>query len=91
MQAPDGGPNFYEFADDVLYSINVDNDGDGDTDISYQFRFKTVNTIPDSFLYNDGPITRLTGSGAARGTDGRPTRWSASTTTPVGGPSWVPV
>ena len=65
LELPDGGPNFYEFADDVLYSINVDNDGDGDADISYQFRFKTVNTIPDSFLYNDGPITALTGSGAA--------------------------
>ncbi len=91
LELPDGGPNFYEFADDVLYSINVDNDGDGDADISYQFRFKTVNTIPDSFLYNDGPITALTGSGAAGGTDARPTRWCASTTTPIGGPSWVPV
>ena len=29
-------------------------------DISYQFRFTTVNNIPSSFLYNDGPITALT-------------------------------
>ena len=29
-------------------------------DISYQFRFTTVNNIPSSFLYNDGPITSLT-------------------------------
>ena len=29
-------------------------------DISYQFRFTTVNNIPASFLYNDGPITSLT-------------------------------
>ena len=29
-------------------------------DISYQFRFNTVNNIPSSFLYNDGPITALT-------------------------------
>jgi hypothetical protein len=57
MQAPDGGPNFYEFADDVLYSINIDNDGDGKANISYHFQFKTVNNIPSSFLYNDGPIT----------------------------------
>ena len=28
-------------------------------DISYQFRFTTVNNIPASFLYNDGPITSL--------------------------------
>jgi len=60
LQAPDGGPNFYEFADDVLYEIHIDNTGDGNPDISYQFRFTTVNNIPSSFLYNDGPITSLT-------------------------------
>jgi Domain of unknown function (DUF4331) len=60
LEAPDGGPNFYEFADDVLYSINIDNTGDGFPDISYRFRFTTVNNIPGSFLYNDGPITSLT-------------------------------
>jgi hypothetical protein len=65
LEAPDGGPNFYEFADDVLYTINIDNSGDGYPDISYEFRFTTVNRIPSSFLYNDGPITALTGPGAA--------------------------
>ena len=60
LQTPDGGPNFYEFADDVLYEIHIDNTGDGNPDISYQFRFTTVNNIPSSFLYNDGPITSLT-------------------------------
>ena len=34
-------------------------------DIAFEFRFKTVNNIPTSFLYNDGPITALTGAGAA--------------------------
>ncbi len=60
LEAPDGGPNFYEFADNVLYEIHIDNTGDGLPDISYQFRFSTVNNIPASFLYNDGPITTLT-------------------------------
>jgi hypothetical protein len=60
LEAPDGGPNFYEFADEVLYAINIDNTGDGFPDISYQFRFTTVNNTPGSFLYNDGPITTLT-------------------------------
>jgi Domain of unknown function (DUF4331) len=60
LEAPDGGPNFYEFADDVLYAINIDNTGDGFPDISYRFRFTTVNNIPGSFLYNDGPIESLT-------------------------------
>jgi len=60
LEAPDGGPNFYEFGDDVLYEINIDNTGDGVADITYQFIFETVNNIPASFLYNDGPITSLT-------------------------------
>ena len=29
LQSPAGGPNFYEFGDDVLYEIHVDNNGDG--------------------------------------------------------------
>ena len=41
-------------------TIHIDNTGDGVPDISYQFRFTTVNNIPASFLYNDGPITSLT-------------------------------
>jgi Domain of unknown function (DUF4331) len=60
LQAPDGGPNFYEFGDEVLYEIHVDNTGDGTPDISYQFRFTTVNNSPESFLYNNAPITSLT-------------------------------
>jgi hypothetical protein len=59
LQEPAGGPNFYEFGDDVLYQIHIDNDGDGRADISYEFRFRTDFQIPDSFLYNTGPITSL--------------------------------
>jgi hypothetical protein len=59
LQEPAGGPNFYEFGDDVLYEIHVDNDGDGLADISYQFRFETKLSTPGSFLYNTGPIKSL--------------------------------
>src|SRR6266571_1549719 len=59
LQEPAGGPNFYEFGDDVLYEIHVDNDGDGRPDISYEFRFHTKLTTPGSFLYNTGPIGSL--------------------------------
>ena len=55
LQAPDGGPNFYEFGDDVLYAINIDNNNDGDVDISYQFQFTSTITNPNTFLYNTGP------------------------------------
>jgi Domain of unknown function (DUF4331) len=59
LQGPAGGPNFYEFGDDVLYEIHVDNNGDGYADITYQFRFRTRLQTPSSFLYNTGPITSL--------------------------------
>ena len=60
LQSPDGGPNFYEFDDKVGYFINIDNTGSGTPDISYQFQFHTVNTNPNTFLYNTGPITSPT-------------------------------
>ena len=59
LQEPAGGPNFYEFGDDVLYGIHIDTNGDGQPDISYEFRFKTDYQIPNTFLYNTGPIEAL--------------------------------
>jgi hypothetical protein len=59
LQLPAGGPNFYEFGDDVLYEIHVDNNGDGHADITYQFRFTTQVVDENLFLYNTGPITSL--------------------------------
>jgi hypothetical protein len=59
LQGPAGGPNFYEFGDDVCYEIHIDNNGDGYADITYQFRFTTRLQTPSSFLYNTGPITSL--------------------------------
>jgi len=59
LQNPAGGPNFFEFGDDVSYKINVDNDGDGIADVVYEFRFTTIVENPDTFLYNTGPIASL--------------------------------
>jgi Domain of unknown function (DUF4331) len=59
LESPAGGPNFYEFGNDVLYEIHIDNDGDGLAEITYQFRFQTKLTTPGSFLYNTGPIRSL--------------------------------
>ena len=58
-ETPPGGPNFYEFGDDVLYSIYIDNDADGEPEIEYQFRFSTFIKNRDTFLYNTGPIASL--------------------------------
>jgi hypothetical protein len=60
LEGPPGGPNFFEFGDDVLYSIYIDNDGDALPEITYQFRFRTTLQNPDTFLYNTGPIGSLT-------------------------------
>src|SRR5579864_2856699 len=60
LQGPAGGPNFYEFGADVLYSIYVDNDGDAQPDIEFQFQFTSTLQNPKTFLYNTGPITSLT-------------------------------
>ncbi len=59
LEGPAGGPNFYEFGDDVLYEINIDNDGDGAAEITYQFQFQTQTRNPNTFLYNTGPIKSL--------------------------------
>ena len=59
LQGPAAGPNFYEFGDDVLYEIHVDNDGDGRADVTYQFRFTTTLRNNNTFLYNTGPIQSL--------------------------------
>jgi hypothetical protein len=59
LQEPAGGPNFYEFGDDVLYQIHVDNDGDGYADVTYSFKFTVTVVDPETFLYNTGPIQSL--------------------------------
>src|ERR1700716_182308 len=60
LQKPDGGPNFYEFGDDVLYEIHGSNRCDARADLSYQFRFHTEIRNDKTFLYNTGPIDSIT-------------------------------
>src|SRR3954454_19392247 len=60
LEGPPGGPNFFEFGDDVLYSIYIDNDGDALPEIEYQLQFRTTLQNEDTFLYNTGPISSLT-------------------------------
>ena len=43
-QDPGDAPNYYNFDDEVLYAINIDNNKDGRADdVVYEFRFKTEN------------------------------------------------
>jgi hypothetical protein len=69
-QDPSDGPNYFNFADDVLYAVNIDNNRDGVAeDVVYEFRFKTENrpiggsgglTSPVPYLGNPH-ITALSG------------------------------
>jgi Domain of unknown function (DUF4331) len=59
LESPPGGPNFFEFGDDVLYSIFIDNDGDALPDVTYQFQFTSSLRNGETFLYNTGPIGSL--------------------------------
>ena len=59
LEGPDGGPNFFEFGDDVLYAIYIDNDGDARPNVTYRFRFQTKIKNPNTFLYNTGPISAI--------------------------------
>jgi hypothetical protein len=60
LQQPNGGPNFYEFANDVRYEIKISNTYRANADIIYQFRFQTGVRNPNTFLYNTGPIDSVT-------------------------------
>src|SRR3954463_7067804 len=59
FQAPDGGPNFYEFGNDVAYDIHISNRGKAQADITYRFQFHTRVRDAKTFLYNTGPISGI--------------------------------
>ena len=60
LEAPEGGPNYYEWDDSALYDIYVDNDGDAKADITYTLSSRVKVENPLTFLYNTGPINSLT-------------------------------
>jgi len=78
LEDPAGGPNFFEFGDDVQYLINVDNDGDGVADVIYEFRFTTEVGNPSTFLYNTGPIESLDSANFNRKQFYSVTKWTKS-------------
>ena len=60
FEEPNGGPNFYPFATDAKYNINIDSNGDGKAELVYAWTF-TDHYRDDSgqFLYNTGPVKTL--------------------------------
>jgi len=60
FEEPNGGPNFYPFATDAVYYINVDSDGDAKPDARFRWTFTNVDKRGnDTFLYNNGPVESL--------------------------------
>lgn len=60
FEEPNGGPNFYPFATDAAYKINIDNDGDAKPDVVFRWTFKNDDKRGnDTFLYNNGQVTSL--------------------------------
>jgi hypothetical protein len=60
FEEPNGGPNFYPFATDASYYINVDNNGDARPDARFRWTFRTQDRRgTGTFLYNNGPVTSL--------------------------------
>ena len=59
FEGPEGGPNYYEWDDRVLYDIHVDNDGDALADVTYTLSSRTEVQNPNTFLYNTGRISSL--------------------------------
>ena len=57
FQDPQGGPNFYQFDENALYEIHVDNNGDAKEDITFQFRFK--NTSKQTALTIGGKSVKI--------------------------------
>ena len=83
FQSPNGGPNFYRFADDVLYEIHIDNSGHAADDVVYQLQFNTTTVSDQTFLYNTG---KMTWNGAAYANWNRPQTYSVKKVTGGGAP-----
>ncbi len=73
LEQPASGPNFHRFGDDVLYQIHIDNVGDGRSHVAFSFNFQTHNFNDplgnDTFLYNFGPIKRVSSGPSVPGTN----------------------
>ncbi|MCG8329192.1 MAG: DUF4331 family protein [Chitinophagales bacterium] len=51
MQLPHGGPNYYQFGENIRYEIHIDNNASSPGDeIIYRFTFQQVNEDPTTFF-----------------------------------------
>ena len=80
FEEPGGGPNFYPWATDARYDVNIDNDDDAKPDVIYRWKFRNSRTPKPSdsftgngtFLTNNGPVDVPQGPQPALPPDLRP-------------------
>ncbi len=56
---PEGGPNYFRFADNAVYAVHIDVNGDAKEDVTYAFKFTTQVGNGNTFLFNTQPIVDL--------------------------------
>jgi len=60
FQEPNGGPNFYPWAEDAQYDFNIDSDGDAKPDVTLRFMFHNEDRRKNyTFLYTNGVVHSL--------------------------------
>jgi hypothetical protein len=61
FEEPNGGPNYYPFAEHTQYQVHIDNNGDGKPDVTYTWTFANhVRDAANQFLYNTGVVNNIT-------------------------------
>src|SRR5256886_11364817 len=58
LEEPAGGPNFFQFGDDVLYEILIDNNGDGVEDVTTNSDSRRRRRTPRPSSTTRGPSAR---------------------------------
>jgi hypothetical protein len=59
FEGPEGGPNYYEWDPTYVYEIYVDSNGDAMPNFTYTLSSRVTVAMPETFLYNTGPIETL--------------------------------
>src|SRR5262249_37591690 len=60
FEEPNGGPNFYPFATDAVYNINVDGNGDAKPDAVFRWTFRNIDRRGgNTSLNNRGPVPSI--------------------------------
>ncbi|MDB5849012.1 MAG: hypothetical protein JWP29_2764 [Rhodoferax sp.] len=70
LQAPYGGPNYFQLDPNALYEIHIDNNGDAKEDLTFQFRFTNkLNSVALPIGSGTTPIPLIQAGGVSKVND----------------------